>query len=190
MHCEHIYCSINIARPPPILITKSLTIRTANIAMPVTSKILLIFLPQSEHWLLIESNLQVIRLMSPGMDWLSAHNKFYMSPLVCINPKPLSSITGNTDIDFLSSHLPTSPPISPVLNVGLLSGDTQMTAACEIPLNLFPIKLMLTSSILISQLIRLKVLCKELLICCNILLLSLLVYACSKSLYSISDNSV
>ena len=49
--------SINIARPnsaPPILPS---TIHAADIAMPVTSKILLIFLPRSEHWLLIKSYL-------------------------------------------------------------------------------------------------------------------------------------
>ena len=44
----------------------------------------------------------------------------------------------------MSSHLPTSPPIAPVLNVGLVSVGTEMTAACEIPLNLFAIKLILT----------------------------------------------
>ena len=49
----------------------------------------------------------------------------------------------NTDIDFLGSHLPSSPPIAPVLNVGLLSVGTEMTVACEIPLNLFAIKVIL-----------------------------------------------
>ena len=145
------------------------------------------FLPKSEHWLLINSNLQVIRLRSLGKEWLSAHNKFYLSPLVCICPKPLSFIVGNADIDSMSSHLPTSPPIAPVLNVGLVSVGTEMTVASEISLNLFPMNG--PSLILISQLIRLKVLCKELLISCNILLLSWLVHACLKSLYSISDNS-
>ena len=82
--------------------------------------------------------------MSLGKEWLSAHNKFYVPPLVCINPKPLSFIIGNTDIDYLSPHLPISSPISPVLNVGLVSVDTEMTDACEIPLNQFAIKLILT----------------------------------------------
>ena len=75
--------------------------------------------------------------------WLSPCIEFYLLPLVCINPKPLSFIVGNTDIDAPSSHLPTSPPIAPVLNVGLMSAGTEMTAACEIPLNLFAIKLIL-----------------------------------------------
>jgi len=82
--------------------------------------------------------------MAVGVECLSACNKFYLSPLVCIKPKPLSFIIGNTDIDLLSSHLPTSPPIAPVLNVGLVSVDAGMTAACEIPLTLFAMKLMLT----------------------------------------------
>ena len=81
----------------------------------------------------------MIRLKSLGKEWLSAHNKLYPSPLVCINSKPLSFITGNTDI---GSHLPTSPSIAPVLNVSLVG--TEMTVACEIPLNLFAIKLILT----------------------------------------------
>jgi len=85
----------------------------------------------------------VIRLKSQGKEWLSACNKFYLPPLVCINLKPLSFIIGNTDIDLLGSHLPYSPPIAPVLNVGLLSVDTEMTVACEIPLNLFAIKVIL-----------------------------------------------
>ena len=100
-------------------------------------------------------------------EWLNAHNKSYLSPLVCLNPKPLSFIIGNTDIDFLSSHLPTSPPIAPV--PGLVSVGTEMTVACEIPLNLFAISLILT---FILQLIRLKILCRELLISCDTLLLS------------------
>ena len=87
----------------------------------------------------------MISLQSLGKEWLSARNKFYVSPLVCINPKPLSFIIGNTDIDYLSPHLPTSPPIAPVLNVGLVSVDTEMTDTCEIPLNQFAIKLILTS---------------------------------------------
>jgi len=45
------------------------------------------------------------------------------------------------NIDFLSSHLPTSQPIAPVLNVGL---STEMTVACEIPLNVFAVTLILT----------------------------------------------
>ena len=144
--------SMNIAYPSsglPIMMTPSLTIHAANIAMPLTSKAhfgyILIFLPQSEHWLLIESNLQVIRLMSMEVECLSACSEFYLLPLVCINPKPLSFIIGNTNIDVLSSHLPTSPPIVPVLNVGLVSASTEMTVACEIPLqNLFAMKLILT----------------------------------------------
>ena len=81
--------------------------------------------------------------MSTGVGWLSPCIEFYLLPLVCIKPKPLSFIIGNTDIDALSSHLPTSPPIAPVLNVGLMSAGTETTAACEIPLNLFAIKLIL-----------------------------------------------
>ena len=76
--------------------------------------------------------------------WLSACNEFYLFPLVCINPKPLSFIIGNTNIDAQSSHLPTSPPIAPVLNVGPVSADTEMTVACEIPLKLFTMKLIFT----------------------------------------------
>ena len=79
-----------------------------------------------------------------GVEWLSASNKFYLPPLVCIYPKPLSFIIGNTDIDALSSHLPTSPPIAPVLNVGLRSAGTEMPVASEIPLNLFSMDLILT----------------------------------------------
>ena len=78
-------------------------------------------------------------MKSLGKEWLSACNKFHVCPLVCINPKPLSFIVGNTDIDFLSPNLPTSPPIAPVLNVGLALVGTEMTVACEIPLNLFAI---------------------------------------------------
>ncbi|KIJ98823.1 hypothetical protein K443DRAFT_680410 [Laccaria amethystina LaAM-08-1] len=33
--------------------------------------------------------------------------------------------------DFLSSHLPTSPPIAPILNVGLVSVGTEMTVAFD-----------------------------------------------------------
>ena len=80
-----------------------------------------------------------------GVECLSACNEFYLLPLVCINPKPLSFIIGNTNIDVLSSHLPTSePPIAPVLNVGLVLASTEMTVACETPLNLFAMKLILT----------------------------------------------
>ena len=67
--------------------------------------------------------------MSPQVEHLSAHNKLYLSPLVWIHSKSLSFIVDNTDIDFLSSHLPTSLPIAPVLNA-------EMTVACEISLNL------------------------------------------------------
>ena len=75
---------------------------------------------------------------------MSARNKFYLSPLVWINPKPLSFIINDTDIDFLSSHLPTSTPVAPVLNVCLVPGGTEMTVTSEILLNLFAIKLILT----------------------------------------------
>ena len=90
-----------------------------------------------------KSNWQVIRLMSMGVGSVRPWVEFYLLPLVCINPKPLSFIVSNTDIDAPSSHLPTSPPIPPVLNVGLMSAGTEMTAAWEIPLNLFAIKLIL-----------------------------------------------
>ena len=79
----------------------------------------------------------MIRLESLGKEWLSACNKFYLSPLVCINSKTLSFMIGHTDIDLLSPHLPTSLPIAPILNVGLVSVGTEMTIACKIPLNLF-----------------------------------------------------
>jgi len=179
---------INIAgrsSAPLTLITPSSTIRAADIAMPVTSKILS-NLP-APKWTLIahcKSNLQVIRLKSLEKECLNTCNKFYLLPLVCINHRLLLFIIGDPDIDFLSSHLPTSPPIALVLNVGM---DTKTTFACEI-LNLFAIwSWHWPSSIPISQLIRLKSLCKELLISCNSLLLSWLVHACSKFLYSISD---
>ena len=74
-----------------------------------------------------------------GVEWLSSCIEFYLLPLVCNNPNPLSFMIGNTDIDAPSSHLPTSPPIDPVLNAGPMSAGTEMTAACEIPLNLFAI---------------------------------------------------
>jgi len=90
--------SINIARPSsalPTLINQSSTIHVANIAMPVTSKAFFNLPAQGEHCLLIESNLQVIKLVSLGVEWSSTRNKFYLSPLVCINPKPLSFIIHN-----------------------------------------------------------------------------------------------
>ena len=80
--------------------------------------------------------------MSLGMEWLTARNKFYLSPLVCIHPIPLSFIVSDTDIDILSTYLPTSPPIAPVLNV--VSAGTGMTAACEISLNLIAINVILS----------------------------------------------
>ena len=83
-------------------------------------------------------------MKSPGKESLSAQSRFYLSPLVCVNLRPLSLIIGNTDIDFPSSHLPTAAPIASVLNVGLDSVSVGMTVACEIPLNLFAIKLILT----------------------------------------------
>jgi len=125
-----------------------------------------------------------------GVEWSSTYNKFYLSPLVCINPKYLSFIIGNTDIDFLSAHLPTSPPIAPVLNVGLMSVDTEMNAACEIPLNLFAIKLMLTfisSSLTVDQVEGSVEGAVNFLQHPSPILTG---HACSKSLYSISDNSL
>ena len=86
----------------------------------------------------------MIRLKFLGKEGLSAQSRFYLSPLVCVNLRPLSFIIGNTDIDFPSSHLPTSAPITSVLNVGLDSVGARMNVACEIPLNLFSIMLMLT----------------------------------------------
>ena len=77
-----------------------------------------------------------------GVGLLRLWVEFYLLPPVCINPKPLSFIIGNADIDAPSSHLPTSPQIGPVLNVGPVSADTEMTA-CEIPLWQFAIKLIL-----------------------------------------------
>ena len=49
----------------------------------------------------------------------------------------------DSDIDFLSSHLCNSVPIAPILKVGWVPVGTEMTDACEIPLNLFAIKLTL-----------------------------------------------
>ena len=80
--------------------------------------------------------------MSLGVECLTVCNKFYLCPVVCVHPKSPSSI--NTDIGILSSYLPTSPPIATVLNVGLVSADTEMTVACEISLNLFAINLIPT----------------------------------------------
>ena len=82
--------------------------------------------------------------MSQGMERSTACHKFYLSPLVCINLRSLSFIIDNTDIDFPSSHLPTSAPITSVLSVGLDSVGVGINVACEIPLNLFSIMLMLT----------------------------------------------
>ena len=75
---------------------------------------------------------------------LSPQSRFYPSPLVCVDLRPLSFIIGNTDIDFPSSDLLTSVPIASVRNVSLDSVSAGMTIACEIPLNLFAIMLMLT----------------------------------------------
>ena len=86
----------------------------------------------------------MIRLKFLGKERLSAQSRFYLSPLVCVNLRPLSFIIGNTDIGFLSSHLPTSAPIASVLNVGLDSVGVGMNVACEILLNLLSIMLMLT----------------------------------------------
>ena len=83
-------------------------------------------------------------MKSPGKESLSAQSRLYLSPLVCVNLRPLSLIIGNTDIDFPSSHLPTAAPIASVLNVGLDSVSAARTVAREIPLNLFSIMLMLT----------------------------------------------
>ena len=85
----------------------------------------------------------MIRLKSLGEGWLSAPNKFYLPPPVCINLKSLSFIIGNADVDLLSSYLPTSPPIAPALNIGLVSTGTKMSIACEIPQPV-AIKLLLT----------------------------------------------
>ena len=86
----------------------------------------------------------MICLKSLGKERLSAQSRFYLCPLVCVNIRPLSFIIGNTDIDLLSSHLPTSAPVASVLNVGLDSVGAGMNVACEIHLNLFSIMLMLT----------------------------------------------
>ena len=50
--------------------------------------------------------------------------------------------------------MPTSPPIVPVPSGGLASVDTELTCACEIPVDLFAIKLTLTfinSNITVDQ---------------------------------------
>ena len=60
-----------------------------------------------------------------------------------MHPNPLSFIIGNTDIDLLSSYLPASSPIPPILNVGQVSAGTEMTVACETSFNLFAINLIL-----------------------------------------------
>ena len=82
--------------------------------------------------------------MSLGVEYLTTCNKLYLSPVVCVHTKRLSFTVGNTDIDILSSYLPTSPSIASDLNVGLVSADTEMTVACGISLNLFAINLVLT----------------------------------------------
>ena len=128
-------------------------------------------------------------MKSLGKEWLSTYDKFYLSPLVCFNPKPPLFIISNTDLDFLSSNLPTSPPIAPVLNVGLVSVGTEMTVACKIPLNLFPIKLLLTfihSNISIDQIKGSGQGAVDFLQHTSPILTG---HACSKSLCSISENS-
>ena len=82
--------------------------------------------------------------MSLGVECLTTLNKFYLSPVVCVHPKCLPFTVGNNDIDILSSYLPTSPPIAPGLNEGLMQVDTEMIVACGISLNLFAINLVLT----------------------------------------------
>ena len=71
-----------------------------------------------------------------GKERLSTQSRFCLSPLVCVNLRPLSVIIGSTDIDFPSFYLPTSAPITSVLNVGLDSVGVGMNVACEIPLSL------------------------------------------------------
>ena len=96
----------------------------------------------------------MIRLKFLGKERLSAQSRFYLSPLVCVNLRILSFIIGNTDIEFPSSHLPTSAPITSVLNAGLDLVGAGMNVACEKPLNLFPTMLMLTfvdSNLTVSQ---------------------------------------
>ena len=75
---------------------------------------------------------------------MSTCNKFYLPLPVCINLRLLPFIMSDSDIDFLSSHLCNSPPITPILKGGLVPVGTEMTVACEIPLNLFAIKLTLS----------------------------------------------
>ena len=136
--------SFNIARPSfasPILMTSSSTIRAANIAMPVTSKIKF-NLPAPKETLTAHRN-QIGRWSGwcpwgwSGWVLASSFTCFHWSALT----RNVYHIIGDTDIDAPSSHLPTSPPIAPGLNVGLMSAET--TAACEILLNLFAIKLIL-----------------------------------------------
>ena len=50
------------------------------------------------------------------------------------NLRLLSFIISDSDIDFTGSHLPTSPPLASILNVGL---DSEATFACEVPFSLF-----------------------------------------------------
>ena len=57
-----------------------------------------------------------------SLHWFALTSNLYHSSL----------IIGNTDIDFLSPHLPTSPPGTSVLNAGLVGNE--MTVASEIPL--------------------------------------------------------
>ena len=141
--------SINIAHPsstPPTMVSSSLTICAADIAMPVTSMILSDF--PTPKWILIahQTNLQVIRFKSLGKERVSTCNMFCLPPLVCINLRLLSFVMSDSDIDFLSSHLCNSPPITPIPKVGLVSGrtETETTVACEIPLNLFAMELTLS----------------------------------------------
>ena len=129
--------SNELARPlssdPPILITPSANIPVVDMVMSIPGTILLNFLPHIENQLLIKLNLQVIGSKSLWKERSSRCSQFYLSPLVCINPKPLSFIISNTDIDLLSPHQPISPPIAPVLNAGLVSVGTEMTVGCETP---------------------------------------------------------
>ena len=139
--------SFNIAHPssaPPILMTQASTIPTANVAKPVTSKIL--FSLPGLKWTLIAHQIKSAGnpFEVPGEGEAEHSEQLLPISAGCVNLRPLSLIIGNTDIDFLSSHLPTSAPIASVLNVGLDSVGAGMTVACEIPLSLFSIMLMLT----------------------------------------------
>ena len=113
--------------------------------------------------------------------------EFYLLPVVCINPRPLSFIIGNTDIDAPSSHLPTSPLIDPVPNVALMSAGTETTAACEIPPNLFAIKLIL---VFIHSNLTVNLVEGPVEGAGDILQHSSPILTCSKIFYSNSDNSV